>query len=189
MPALIVLLFVAAYVALNASYFSKQVGHQLNPTETTDSVDAGQSNNSEPNRIRIPSLGITAPIVTPDGTTEQLYQEALKRGVVHYPGTADVGTVGNAYIFGHSSDFVFKGGDYKTVFALLPQIQKDAEILVSDKDGNEFTYKVVESFVANSNDVKLLDQNTNGEKILTLQTSYPIGTALKRWIVKARITE
>ena len=180
------------FIALNSGYFLKQLKFlfykpqitQEQSPEIDNTEDKGQ-----PNQINIPSLGIRAPIVEPAESNEQSFQEALKTGVVHYPGTAEVGQPGNAYLFAHSSDLAFKGGDYKTVFALLPSIPKGADIVVSNKDGQIFHYEVTDSFVANNDDVHLLEQKTNGEKRLTLQTSYPIGTALKRWIVVSKLRE
>lgn len=181
---------IIVYGILNWAYLSKQIGFWFSgKTNFSEQQGSNYNNKLQPNYLSIPSLGIEAPIVEPAQSNEQAFQDALKKGVVHYPGTAEVGQPGNSYIFGHSSDFAFKGGDYKTVFALLPRIEKGAEIQVSDQEGNMFTYTVTEQFVANSTDLHLLDQNTNGEKILTVQTSYPVGTALKRYIVKAKLKE
>ncbi|MEZ4180501.1 MAG: sortase [Candidatus Doudnabacteria bacterium] len=143
----------------------------------------------EPNQIWIPSLAVKAPIQYVDQATELVFQEALQEGVVQYPNTAPVGEIGNTYIFGHSSDFTFAKGDYKTVFALLPEIKINDEIYISNEQGAVFEYRVFEQFVALNTDTFLLDQDTNGQAILTLQTSYPIGTALKRYIVKSHLIE
>ena len=187
------ILFAAlGFVALNSPYFYKQIGYYLHKPKTDQAQNNGTKSSGqkgEPSQLSIPSLGIFAPIVEPEQNNEKSFQEALKNGVVHYPGTAEVGQLGNAFIFGHSSDFAFKGGNYKTVFALLPHIQNGAEIIVSDKAGQIFHYIVTETFVASPGDVHLLDQETGGQKILTLQTSYPVGTALKRYIVKAKLQE
>lgn len=180
----VVLFIVAVYVALNAAYFYKQFKFWLHPPKVE--TEASQQK-QQPNQLSIPSLGIIAPIVEAQENSEVSFQEALKNGVVHYPGTAAAGQVGNMYIFGHSSDLALKDGGYKTVFALLPSIQNGAEIRVTDSSGTMFVYEVVDQFVASSTDVQLLEQETGGEKILTLQTSYPIGTALKRYIVKAKL--
>jgi LPXTG-site transpeptidase (sortase) family protein len=178
-----------SYVLLNTGYFWKQLQFKFNPPSTDQNNSQTSEQKMEPNRIEIPSLGISAPIVEAAVKTEAGFQEALKTGVVHYPGTANVGEVGNAYLFGHSSDFAFKGGSFKTVFALLPQIKDGAEILVSDAQGNRFKYKVFKQFVAKSTDTSLLSQNTDHQKRLTLQTSYPIGTALQRYIVVSEFIE
>lgn len=142
-----------------------------------------------PNSLIISSLGITAPIVYINEKNEKAYQEALKNGVVHFPGTAKVGEFGNAYIFGHSSDYFWSTGNYKSVFALLPKIQLDSEITVSDETGTPFIYKVIESKRISAKDLSVLDQQGNKRKLLTLQTSYPIGTALARWVVIAELLQ
>lgn len=186
-----VALLLLVFVAMNNAYVFEQLKFLFNKPDVAknQSTATNKEEKSEQNQINIPSLGITAPIVEPKENNEKAFQEALKTGVVHYPGTAEVGQFGNPYLFGHSSDFAFKGGDYKAVFALLPSIQKGAEIVVSNTDGQVFRYEVTDSFVANSDDVHLLDQREYKEKLLTLQTSYPIGTALKRWIVIAKLKE
>lgn len=177
------------YIAMNSGYFFKQIKYIFVKPQAQTSQNTNPDQKGEPNRIVISSLGIDAPIVESEENNEQSFQKALEKGVVHYPGTAKVGEFGNAYLFAHSSDFAFKGGDYKTVFALLPKVEKGAEIVVSNAEGRVFRYEVTDSFVANSTDLHLLDQKEFKEKLLTLQTSYPIGTALKRWIVSARLKE
>jgi LPXTG-site transpeptidase (sortase) family protein len=140
-----------------------------------------------PNTLVIPALGIEAPVIYVTETTETVYQEALRDGVVHFPGTALPGQPGNTYIFGHSSDYVWSAGDYKTVFAKLPQIELGTEIELTDADGELFRYVVTETKVVGPRDLSVLDQFNNEKRILTLQTSYPLGTALQRYIVVAEI--
>lgn len=179
------------FIFLNGGYFFKQLKFLFFKPSVNQEQNANlqSEEKGEPNQINIPSLGIRAPIVESAESNETSFQEALKTGVVHYPGTAEVGQFGNPYLFAHSSDLAFKDGDYKTVFALLPNIKKGAEVVVSNRDGQMFRYEVTDSFVANSDDVHLLDQREYKEKIITIQTSYPIGTALKRWIVVAKLKE
>lgn len=174
-----------ALVLIQAPYLLKQArfisGTLPGPTKNQPT--------GTPDQLRIPSLDISAPIQYVDEDNEEVYQKALRDGVVHYPGTAEIGQLGNAYIFGHSSDYPFIAGSYKTVFALLPRIEKGAEIIVTDKSGHEFTYIVTDSRVVEKDDLSVLDQMGNKEKLLTLQTSYPVGTALKRYVVLAKMRE
>ena len=139
------------------------------------------------NTLTVPSLGIIVPVVYVGAATEEVFQPALEHGVVHFPHSALAGQVGNVYIFGHSSDYVWSKGKYKNIFALLPKTEIGAEILLTDEKGNLFTYLVTKKFVVAANDVSVLSQATGGKRILTLQTSYPIGTALKRYIVQAEL--
>jgi LPXTG-site transpeptidase (sortase) family protein len=99
------------------------------------------------------------------------------------------GEVGNVYIFGHSSDYAWSKGNYKHAFALLPKIKNGAEIKLTDEKGFSYTYLVTRQGVVGPNDVHVLAQNTNGKKLLTLQTSYPLGTALKRYVVVAELRQ
>ena len=139
-----------------------------------------------PNQLNIPSLNITAPIIYVEKTNEADFQAALKNGVVHYPGTAVPGGNGNCYIFGHSSDYIWSKGNYKTIFAPLPKIKIGVDILITNQAGQLFTYRVTKTFVISANDLSVLAQDQS-QKILTLQTSYPLGTALRRFIVVAEI--
>lgn len=179
------------FILLNFNYFKAQLGYRVGSFSNQDSTQENQEQQIvlEPNQIFIPSLGIRAPIVYTDARNEAGYQKALQDGVVQFPGTAPIGEVGNTYIFGHSSDLPFAKGSYKTVFALLPNIELGQDIYVSNNDGIVFHYKSYEKFVAESKDTHLLSQETDGRKILTLQTSYPIGTALRRYIVRAELRQ
>ncbi len=191
----LLVLCTVSVVLLNFRYFVLQ--YQLLVSGKPPEIEAPQisknsqtlEKNEKPNYLWIPSLGIEAPIVYVDGITDQIFQEALGKGVVHFPQTAKPGEYGNCYIFGHSSDYAWSKGSYKTVFALLTKIQPGAEILVSDSIGKVYFYKVLEAKVVSKKDVGLLSQEKYTKKLLTLQTSYPIGTALKRYIVRAELSE
>jgi LPXTG-site transpeptidase (sortase) family protein len=187
---LFILIIVAAYALLNIPYLWKQVKFQVSkPTAAVTTNSSPESKKMAPNQLSIASLNITAPLIEPSASNEDAYQLALQNGVVHYPGTAAVGQPGNAYFFGHSSDFAFSKGAYKTVFALLPSIKIGAEILISNSAGDQFKYIVTEGKVVSNNDLSVLDQKENKEKLLSLQTSYPVGTALKRYIVVSKLAE
>ena len=176
-----VLIIVAALLA--GPYFWAHVRFTFSPPQVQTNNDNRQLITAyEPNTLVIESLGIEAPIVYAEDNNDNTFAAALAQGVVHYPGTKNPGQPGNVYIFGHSSDLPWSQGDYKTVFALLPRVEIGAEVIVTDASGNAFTYTVTESFSAGANRVDLL-ANTPEQYRLTLQTSYPIGTALRRWIV------
>jgi sortase A len=171
-------------------YVRARLEYALRPGDTVVAEPAGQVQDEpvgEPDRLVIASLGIEAPIVYVNEKNETVYQNALKNGVVHYPDTALPGQPGNVYIFGHSSDYVWSMGEYKTVFALLPQIDMGADIQVSNSQGEIFHYSVIETKVVGPRDLSVLDQFNREKSVLTLQTSYPLGTALQRYIVVAEL--
>lgn len=188
-----VLLAAGIFFVLNFDYFGKQINYFFSHVFVSENQREEKRKENpvkvEPNQLIIRSLDIAAPIQFVTEANEKAFQAALINGVVQYPGTAKVGEEGNMYIFGHSSDFAFSKGKYKTIFALLPKIEIGAEILVSDAEGTQYTYKVYDKFIAEKTRTDLLSQDTNHKRILTVQTSYPIGTALQRYIVRAELVE
>ena len=188
--ALLLLLLLA--IAINFQYFYVNVKFFLHrrPAALDERfVPAleGRQASMPANFLLIPSLGIQAPIVYVNENSDRAFSQALEKGVVHYPGTALPGEAGNCYLFGHSSDYPWKPGEYKTVLALLPQIAGGSELVVSGPQGHVFRYRVAKTLVAGPNQTEFLNQNNQQSKILTLQTSYPVGTALKRFIVIAEL--
>ena len=149
------------------------------------------------NRLSIPSLNINAPIIEPSlgidslqakdwNALESQIQDTLLQGVVHYPGTAKPGKIGNAFITGHSSNYIWELSEYNTVFALLPQIEIGAEIRVTYNQ-KDYLYRVTEKKEVKPDDVSILKQGD--QKILTLMTCTPVGTTLKRLVVTAELIE
>ncbi|MFC1687025.1 sortase [Patescibacteria group bacterium] len=143
----------------------------------------------EANWISIPDREIETPIVFVEEATEEAFQPALENGVVLYPGTSLPGERGNPYIFGHSSDYFWKAGDYKEVFKSLVDIPLETEVRVTNEDGELFIYRVIETKIVGPKEVSVLDQFNNERYLLTLQTSYPVGTALKRYIAVTELDE
>ncbi|TSA44889.1 sortase [bacterium] len=186
---IIILILAGSFIALDSVWFAANLQYELATRGFLKNLDLGNTSIATPNFLSIPSLGIKAPIVYAQEAAEPVFQESLKHGVVHYPGTAKPGKMGNAYIFGHSSDLPWNAGDFKGVFALLPKTKAGQEIIITDQQGNRFIYKVVETRVVSADDVSVLDQRQYADKYLTLQTSYPLGTFLKRFIVIAKIKE
>lgn len=186
---LLCLLLLAILLVLDFGYFWHQtLFAYLGRKQVYYSPEYVHANRrGEPNTVFIDSVRIKAPIVYVEENSEEVFQRALQNGVVHYPGTALPGEYGNAYIFGHSSDLAWAKGSYKTVFALLPKVKVGEEIKITNRRGELFTYTVTQTFVAKPTDVYLLEQGDRKTKKLTLQTSYPLGTALKRWIVVAEM--
>lgn len=143
-------------------------------------------------RLIIPKLGKNVPIVSPsmDALVQEDWkqfesdiQDALRGGVVHYPGSAKPGQAGNFFLTGHSSYYPWDNGKYKDVFALLPQLEVGDTYSVY-YGGDKHTYRVSKKYEVKPSDVTVLDQPTS-KRIATLMTCTPIGTTLRRLIVQA----
>lgn len=186
--AALLLLSYRGYIAAQYRYSTGTIP-DVPPRVASPPNEAEPAAKVEPNMLWIDSLGIKAPIVEVTARNEKAYQEALKHGIGHFPGTAAAGQWGNMYLFGHSSDFSWSSGEYKTVFALLPKIQVGDTIVVSGADGTPYEYRVTETAVVSPKDLSVLDQYGNQKRMLTVQTSYPLGTALRRFVAKAELVE
>lgn len=142
-------------------------------------------------RIVIPRIGQNVPIVRVPtdkllrrdwAALENQIQEALRFGVVHFPGTALPGDKGNVVITGHSSYFPWDPGRFKDVFALLHQVSVGDRVIVY-RDQTAYEYQIYDKQVVMPDQVEVLTQK--GEDRLTLITCTPVGTNLKRLVVLA----
>jgi sortase A len=138
--------------------------------------------------LRISSLEVEAPIVYSDEVSENGIQLDLQGGVVHLASTAMPGEAGNVYIVGHSSNFKNAPGSFNTIFATLPNIKVGDEIII-DHNQKQYTYVVYETRIVLPTELWVMSQETDNQKLLTLQTSYPVGTADKRFIAIAKLKE
>jgi len=144
------------------------------------------------NRIVIPKIGKSVPLVTMSTESlegenwselEKQIQGALQDGVVHYPGTAKPGQFGNVFVTGHSSFYPWAPGEFKDVFALLGQLDVGDRFYIY-YDQIKYTYQINEKFEVQPSAVEVLAQPKN-KKIVTLMTCTPVGTTLRRLIIKA----
>lgn len=144
------------------------------------------------NRIIIPRINQNIPIVRVSSESlikrdwdalEQEMQDALQLGVVHYPGTSLPGQTGNIVITGHSSYFPWDPGRFKDVFALLHDVVVGDRLVVYYEQ-DKYLYEIIETKVVLPKDIDVLKQTPQDQ--LTLITCTPVGTNLKRLIVKAK---
>lgn len=133
-------------------------------------------------RLIINRIGVDAPIIW-DISYAQINPQ-LENGVVHYAGTAHPGEIGNTFIIGHSSDYVWKNGQYKQIFALLDKLVPGDKISIIYK-GKAYDYEVTNSIVVKPTATEVL--NPTAEPTLSLMTCYPVGTTRSRLVVQAKL--
>jgi len=138
----------------------------------------------EQTRLLIPKINVEVPVISISDNNEETIQKGLEQGVVHYPGTAGPGEGGNYFILGHSSDYLWRPGEYKDVFALLNKLEQGDLVKVEDQ-GKEYIYEITEKVIVSPEQVDVL--RATPDATLSLMTCWPIGTPLKRLIVKAKL--
>jgi sortase A len=108
-------------------------------------------------RLRVPAIGLDAPIVQGDGWEE------LKRGVAQHLGTANPGEQGNLVLSAHNDI-------YGELFRDLDQLEEGDEIIVSTLN-LDFTYRVIYWEIVDPTDVEVMAPTQ--EPVISLISCYP----------------
>jgi sortase A len=124
-------------------------------------------------RLRIPVLGVDAPIVQGDGW------EQLKRGVGQRIGTANPGTDGNLVLSAHDDI-------YGELFRHLDRLATGDEIIVETLS-REYVYRVVSTRVVPPTEVSVMDPTQ--EPVVTLISCYPYLVNSDRIVVVGELVE
>ncbi|MBI3304817.1 class D sortase [Candidatus Parcubacteria bacterium] len=132
--------------------------------------------------IKIGKIALEAPIVFSLSADLKDLARDLTQGVVHYPGSAMPGGVGNVFIAGHSSGQVWDPNPYKRVFAKLGQLKRGDNIVIVST-GTTYTYRVRSVMVLRPDEIRIFQPSTS--PMLTLSTCWPIGSATNRFVVEA----
>ncbi|MFO0702539.1 MAG: sortase [Candidatus Andersenbacteria bacterium] len=133
--------------------------------------------------IRIPKINVKAPVVW-NQDLSKIYDD-LKRGAVHYRGTANPGEAGNNVIVAHSSSYVWDSNQFGTLFALLDKLKPGDKVYL-DYVGTTYTYVVEGTSITKPTDTQMFAPS--GEQRLTLGSCWPAGTNEKRIFVVAKLT-
>jgi len=129
--------------------------------------------------LSIPSLGIDRAMVKNDHTD-------LKNSLIHYPGTAMPGELGNPVVFGHSVlPQFFNPKNYISIFSTLHTLEP-GDLIEITSDNATYTYHVTSLYEVMPDDLSPLAQTFDARR-LTLITCTPPGTYLRRLIVKAQL--
>ncbi len=145
-----------------------------------------------PLRIRIPAIGLEAPI-TPIGQTEVKVEGVLQpiwdvpnwRAAGWHETSAKIGAAGNTVLNGHNTS----NGE---VFRDLYKLEVGAEIFIEAADGMTYTYVVTEKLILPEKGQSLEKRLQNAQYILptaderlTLVTCHPYGSLDNRLLIIA----
>lgn len=181
---LFLVIFTVLFYGLNWPAFFKRASFMTDRTLIIQApVTPQPAVNYEPTII-IPKIGVQAPVFY-DVSYETIIEQ-LRNGVVRYEGTADLGQIGNVVLLGHSSDYLWSTGQYKTVFALLDKLTINDEIILP-RGNNRYVYRVTQTKIFKPTELDVLQRTAT--PTLTLISCYPVGTTLRRIIVIAALAE
>jgi LPXTG-site transpeptidase (sortase) family protein len=133
--------------------------------------------------VIIPKINVQIPVdYTETSTNENVIENDLEDGVVHYPTTVLPGQTGNTAFFGHSSNNIFNQGKYKFAFVLLHTLINGDTFYLTYND-KVYVYKVIKSYVVSPSDIGVLGPVSGFSATATLITCDPPGTSINRLIV------
>jgi sortase A len=130
--------------------------------------------------LTIEALGIhDAPVFDSDS------RWALANGVAHNPQTSlpwSPSPQRNVYLPGHRMGF--RGTWSRMIFYNLHKLKRGDKVVLRDRAGRSYIYRVSEVFITDPKDVWVMGQ-VRGRDMVTLQTCTPIPTFEKRLIMRA----
>ncbi len=138
------------------------------------------------NILEIPQFNIKAPILEVETADSETIYKKLRQGVVLYPGS-DIPGKGYSIIVGHSSQYPWDPGRYKSVFSLLNQLEQGDKVYVFwDQRPLVFEVKEKKIFLPwpkGTESTEIIFPPSD-ERTLILQSCWPVGVASKRVAVK-----
>lgn len=144
---------------------------------------------SKPGLLEIPANRISVPIIWTKEVKD--FDADLKKGIVHYPGTALPGEVGLSYLSGHSSGYVWDRSPYKQIFASLGQVTDGTSFTITATQNNgqkvRFNYVVAGRGEYAANDQAQFVSTADSQ--VALSTCWPVGTVDRRLVLYAKLTQ
>lgn len=174
----IILLILVLVGVVGFFFYSQRINDENIPSspKKTEIIDSTFS-------IAIPKISVVAPVIAKvDGADKDSYFKALENGVAQMKSTALPGGGSNIVIFGHSSFYKDKPGNYKETFKELDKLEIGDSVSIHYQ-GKDYEYLVASKKIIDSADVEVV-KSTPAEQ-LTLLTCWPPGSTDKRYMIIA----
>lgn len=145
-------------------------------SNSTASADA-------PPNVTIPKINVQIPVdFSLNSYDENVIENDLNSGVIHYPNTVLPGQNGNAAYFGHSSGNIFNNGKYKFAFTLLHDLTT-GDLFYISYNGTTYAYRVFDREVVPPTDVGVINETQGKQATAELITCDPPGISTNRLVV------
>lgn len=170
---------------LNNAFFSLFINDERDKTPS-DELDEVSGVYTEPKRIAIAKVGIDIKVLNPTSTSIKVLDEALLNGAVRYPGSGDLESKRNMFIFGHSSYLPVVHNQSFKAFNRLQELKNGDEIKIYSTD-KVYTYKVAEVKLTTA-EAEFVSLDTE-ERQLVLSTCNTFGKKQERFVVTAEFVK
>lgn len=181
MGAIVILIFMFSFFnEVIIAPFIQPSRHVLNTPLIVSATSVSPTSTPE---VIIPKINLEIPVsYAATSDNENIIENDLEGGVVHYPSTVDPGQNGNAAFFGHSSNNIFNPGQYKFAFVLLHTLVKGDTFYLTYQ-GQIYVYQVIDTRIVPPSDVAILNDTDGATATATLITCDPPGTSINRLAV------
>ena len=142
----------------------------------------------KPDSIEIPKIEVETPLVFIESKENRDYQAVLKKGAVHYSGSALPGENGQTIVLGHSAPSFWPKKNYNWIFRRLDRLEAGDEIIINYQN-RQYRYLVYEKLFLNPGDEIPRGGLTNSENVLFLISCWPPETGQKRIVVQSRLAQ
>ncbi len=164
------------FTNLYESWLQNRLGRELQSTELAERYKARNLEVGDAlTKIKIDKLGVDTTVV------HGISNSALRAGAGHYPQTPLPCEDGNVAIAGHRTT-------YGKPFADIDRLQPGDRITLQTPVGS-CTYQVAGAPLITGPREWSVVANTPGQKMLTLTTCHPKGSARERLVVKATLVD
>jgi len=139
-----------------------------------------------PTHMVIPSVKIDFAIVEPEAVTNSALDDALAKGIVHYPGSGLLGESANMLLFGHSSHLAHVRNQAYKALTGIDKVIPGESIMIRGQE-HEYFYEVTS--VHRADKFEELVEFKTGERELTISTCDTFGKKDDRYVIKAKFKE
>ncbi len=134
-------------------------------------------------RVVINAIGLNATVSTPPSTDLAVLDNALLKGAVRYPDSAQLGDVGNMLIFGHSSSLPVIHNQNFRIFNRLHELEAGDVVRVQSTT-HEYVYRVESVRMAKAEDV-MVRFDTREKRLTMVTCNNSFGDTSDRYLVEA----
>lgn len=189
-----IFLFIIVFILINLGTVKKMFDYKLVYEEIVNSLKDEEEISvefpetpTEPvivftekeNSIEIPKISIEAPLVFIESASQDVFNQALDRGVVHYPDSVLPGQKGQTTFLGHSAPPGWPKIKHDWVFSELNSLLYGDQVFIYFND-KKYTYYVKEKIFLDKGEELPDSELANSENVLILISCWPPGADHRR---------
>lgn len=134
--------------------------------------------------IRIPSIGVSVPLVMSQTLNDQEILSTLAEGAALYPNGILPGRPGNTFVAAHSTGEPWKG-KYRFAFSRVNELT-DNNLIHLDYNNTRYTYRIINSRIITP-DSTVLIESENAVPTVTLMACWPLWSTKQRILVTGEL--